>query len=263
MRTLFEAGVHFGHLTRFRNPEMREFIYGVSNNTSIINLEKTLPLYNSAMSFITQLANRNAKILFVGTKRSAKKLVAEYAASVNMPYVDHRWLGGMLTNYKTIRQSVRRMFNLQKMIEDGTVDNMTKKEGLTISRQLSKLEDSLGGIKDMNGLPDALFVIDVGYERIAVQEANKLGIPVIGVVDTNSSPEGINYMIPGNDDAMRSIRLYLESVTSVIKQVQEAKRAKAAPAPIKKFKEEFVEINEEASAESTDATNTLSSEQSK
>ncbi len=241
MRTLFEAGVHFGHLARFREPQMSEYIYGTKNKISIIDLEKTLPLFRQAMEFISEIASRGGKVLFVGTKRSASKIVAEYAQKCGMPYVNYRWLGGMLTNYKTIRQSIRRLNSLQKMQEDGTIQFLTKKEGLTIRRELEKLENSLGGIKTMGGLPDALFIIDVGNEKIAIQEANRLRIPVIGVVDTNSKPTGVDYIIPGNDDAMRSITLYVSTVADIISKAREANKGLVN----KKFQEEFVEVEEE------------------
>ncbi|HSX20929.1 MAG TPA: 30S ribosomal protein S2 [Gammaproteobacteria bacterium] len=240
MRTLFEAGVHFGHLARFREPQMSEFIYGTKNKISIINLEKTLPLFKEAMEFVSEVAGRGGKILFVGTKRSASKIIAEAAQKCAMPYVNYRWLGGMLTNYKTIRQSIRRLNTLTKMQEDGTINLLTKKEGLTIRRELIKLENSLGGIKTMGGLPDALFIIDVGHEKIAIQEANRLRIPVIGIVDTNSKPTGVDYMVPGNDDAMRSISLYANTVADIILKAREANKGIAS----KKFQEEFVEVEE-------------------
>lgn len=241
MRTLFEAGVHFGHLNRFREPSMAPYIYGSNNKINIIDLEKTLPLFIKAMEFVKKIAERNGKILFVGTKRAAKSIVAEYASSCSMPYVNHRWLGGMLTNYKTIRQSIRRMSSLQKMKEDGIADNLNKKELLTMSRSLAKLENSLGGIKEMAGLPDALFVIDAGYEKIAIQEANRLRIPVIAIVDTNSKPDGVDYMIPGNDDAMRAITLYVQTVAEIVNSVKDDKRHQAGAS--KKSKEEFAAVN--------------------
>jgi small subunit ribosomal protein S2 len=240
MRALFEAGVHFGHLSRFREPQMSEYIYGTKNKICIINLEKTLPLFKSAMDFVQEVANRGGKILFVGTKRSASKIVAEYAEKCGMPYVNFRWLGGMLTNYKTIRQSIRRLNTLTKMQEDGTINLLTKREGLTIRRELAKLENSLGGIKTMGGLPDALFVIDVGNEKIAITEANRLRIPVIGIVDTNSKPAGVDYIIPGNDDAMRSISLYAGTVADIILKARENQKNVIN----KKLQEEFVEVEE-------------------
>ncbi len=223
MRDMLKAGVHFGHQTRYWNPKMSKYIFGARNKIHIINLEKTLPMFNEALSFVEKLASGKNKILFVGTKRSAGKLVREEAARCSMPYVDHRWLGGMLTNYKTIRASIKRLRELEVQSQDGTFEKLTKKEALMRSRDLEKLERSLGGIKDMGGLPDAMFVIDVEHERIAISEANKLGIPVIGVVDTNSSPEGIDYVIPGNDDAIRAVQLYLAAVAdSVLRGRQNA-----------------------------------------
>ncbi len=216
MRDMLKAGVHFGHQTRYWNPKMGKYIFGARNKIHIINLEKTLPMFNEAQAFVEKLAAGKNKILFVGTKRSAGKLVREEASRCGMPYVDHRWLGGMLTNYKTIRASIKRLRDLETQAQDGTFEKLTKKEALMRSRDLEKLDRSLGGIKDMGGLPDALFVIDVDHERIAITEANKLGIPVIGVVDTNSSPEGVDYVIPGNDDAIRAIELYMTSMADAI-----------------------------------------------
>ena len=216
MRDMLKAGVHFGHQTRYWNPKMGKYIFGARNKIHIVNLEKTLPMFNEALSVVEKLAAAKNKILFVGTKRSAGKIVAEEAARCGMPYVDHRWLGGMLTNYKTIRASIKRLRELETQSQDGTFDKLTKKEALMRTRDLEKLERSLGGIKDMGGLPDALFVIDVDHERIAISEANKLGIPVIGVVDTNSSPEGVDYIIPGNDDAIRAVQLYLSAVADAV-----------------------------------------------
>lgn len=223
MRDMLKAGVHFGHQTRYWNPKMGKYIFGARNKIHIINLEKTLPMFNDALSFVEKLAAGKNKILFVGTKRSAGKLVREEASRCGMPYVDHRWLGGMLTNYKTIRASIKRLRELETQAQDGTFDKLTKKEALMRTRDLEKLERSLGGIKDMGGLPDAMFVIDVDHERIAISEANKLGIPVIGIVDTNSSPEGVDYIIPGNDDAIRAVQLYLGAVSdSVLRGRQNA-----------------------------------------
>ncbi len=241
MRALFEAGVHFGHLARFREPQMSEYIYTTKNKISIIDLEKTLPLFTRAMEFVNEVASRGGKILFVGTKRSASKIVAENAERCGMPYVNYRWLGGMLTNYKTIRQSIRRLNTLRKMQEDGTIQFLTKKEGLMIRRELVKLENSLGGIKTMGGLPDALFVIDVGQEKIAIQEANRLRIPVIGIVDTNSKPTGVDYIIPGNDDAMRSITLYASTVADIVSRARENNKSIANA----KFKDDYVEVDVE------------------
>ena len=216
MRDMIAAGVHFGHQARYWNPKMAPYIFGVRNHVHIIHLERTLEGINEAMSAVRQMASRNQKILFVGTKRAAQKAVREHAERVGMPYVDQRWLGGMLTNYKTIRQSIRRLKELESQEEEGIFDLLTKKEALEKRRSMAKLERSLGGIKEMGGLPDVLFVIDVMHERIAVVEANKLGIPVIGVVDTNSDPEGVDWIIPGNDDAIRAVRLYVTAIADEI-----------------------------------------------
>ena len=216
MKQLLEAGVHFGHQTRFWNPKMAPFIFGHRNKIHIVNLEKTLTMYNDAMNYIRQLAANRGTILMVGTKRQARDIIASEAQRAGMPYVDQRWLGGMLTNFKTIRTSIKRLKDMEAAIEDGTVDKMSKKEGLMFQREVAKLQKSIGGIKDMNGLPDALFVVDVGYHKGAVTEAAKLGIPVIGVVDTNHSPEGLAYVIPGNDDSSKAIQLYARGVADAI-----------------------------------------------
>ncbi|MBI2783690.1 MAG: 30S ribosomal protein S2 [Gammaproteobacteria bacterium] len=216
MRDMLQAGVHFGHQTRYWNPKMRPYIFGARNKIHIINLEHTVPAFNGALEQVRQIAARGNKLVFVGTKRAAQKLVKEQAERCGMPYVSHRWLGGMLTNYKTIRASIRHYRELEQQRDDGTFDKLTKKEALNRTRMMEKLERSIGGIKDMGGLPDALFVIDVDHERIAVQEANKLGIPVIGVVDTNSNPDGVDVVIPGNDDAIRAIKLYTEAVADAV-----------------------------------------------
>lgn len=212
MRDMLQAGVHFGHQTRYWNPKMGQFIFGARNKIHIINLEQTVPAFNDALSIIKKMASQKKKILFVGTKRSAQKAIKEQAERASMPYVSNRWLGGMLTNYKTIRASIKRYRDLETQSRDGTFDKLTKKEALMRTRMMEKLELSIGGIKDMGGLPDAMFVIDVEHERIAIQEANKLGIPVIGVVDTNSDPSGVDYVIPGNDDAIRAVKLYVTAV---------------------------------------------------
>ncbi|ANJ66095.1 30S ribosomal protein S2 [Halothiobacillus diazotrophicus] len=224
MRQMIEAGVHFGHQTRYWNPGMAPFIFGQRNRIHIINLEKTVPMFNDALNFIGKVVSGGGTVMFVGTKRSARESVAEQAARCGMPYVNYRWLGGMMTNYATVRQSVRRLKSLQTMEQDGSFGKLNKKEALMLSREREKLERSLGGIQDMERLPSALFVIDVGHEDIAVIEANKLGIPVIGIVDTNSSAKGIDYVIPGNDDAIRAIQLY---TTAVADAVLEAKGASA------------------------------------
>jgi small subunit ribosomal protein S2 len=216
MRELLEAGAHFGHRTRFWNPKMAEYIFGARNKIHVINLEKTMPLLNDALNYIGRLAANRSKILFVGTKRAAQESIREQARRCGMPYVDHRWLGGMLTNYKTVRQSIFRLKELKKLQEEGGFNSMLKKEALMLTRELEKLDRSLGGIEDMAGLPDALFVVDVGFEHIAVEEARRLKIPVIGIVDTNNSPDNIDYIIPGNDDSMRAIEIYVRAVADAI-----------------------------------------------
>jgi small subunit ribosomal protein S2 len=216
MREMLEAGVHFGHQTRYWNPRMAPFIFGQRNKIHIVNLEKTLDLYNEALKFVRQLASNKGTLLFVGTKRQARDIVREEATRCGSPFVDYRWLGGMLTNYKTVKQSIKRLKEMEQMLQDGTMERLAKKEQLHYQREMEKLNRSLGGIKDMNGLPDALFVIDVGYQKIAVAEARKLGIPVIAVVDTNNSPEGISYVIPGNDDSSRAVRLYARGVADAV-----------------------------------------------
>jgi small subunit ribosomal protein S2 len=240
MRQMLEAGVHFGHQTRFWNPKMAPFIFGHRNKIHIINLEKTLVKYQESLQFVKKMASNKGSILFVGTKRQARDIVREEAQRCGAPYVDERWLGGMLTNFKTVKQSIKRLKDMEQMTQDGSFERMAKKEALVMQRELDKLQKSLGGIKDMNGLPDALFVIDVGYHKIAVTEANKLEIPVIGVVDTNHSPDGVAYVIPGNDDSSRAIRLYARGVADAILEgrsqvVQEIVAASA---------DEFVEIEE-------------------
>jgi len=216
MRQMLQAGVHFGHQTRYWNPKMAAYIFGQRNKIHIVNLERTLPLYQEAMSYLGKLAANGGKILFVGTKRAAQEAIREEATRCNMPYVNHRWLGGMLTNFKTVKQSIARLKELEAMFEDGSIERFGKKEQLTLRRELDKLELSLGGIKNSGGLPDALFVVDVGHEKIAVNEANKLGVPVVGVVDTNNDPSRVDYVIPGNDDAIRAVRLYIEGAASAI-----------------------------------------------
>jgi small subunit ribosomal protein S2 len=238
MRDLLQAGAHFGHQTRYWNPKMSQYIFGARNKIHIINLEHTLPALNGAINVVEGLAQNKNKVLFVGTKRAASKIIKEEALRVGMPFVNHRWLGGMLTNYKTIRQSIRRLRELESASSDGTFSQLTKKEALMRQREMEKLDRSIGGIKDMGGLPDALFVVDVDHERIAVNEANKLGIPVIGIVDTNSNPDGIDYVIPGNDDALRAIQIYVKSVADACVDGTEVAGAD---------KSEFVEV--EAAAE--------------
>jgi len=216
MRQMLEAGVHFGHQTRYWNPKMADYIFGQRNKIHIVNLEKTMAMYQEAIKYVQRLAANRGTILFVGTKRQAREIVAEEAQRAGMPFVDHRWLGGMLTNFKTVKASIKRLKDLEAMGLDGTFEKMSKREALTLQREMEKLNRSLGGIKEMNALPDALFIIDVGYQKIAVTEANKLAIPIIGVVDTNHSPDGIAYVIPGNDDSSRAIRLYARGVADAI-----------------------------------------------
>ncbi|MBI3560440.1 MAG: 30S ribosomal protein S2 [Gammaproteobacteria bacterium] len=242
MRQMLEAGVHFGHQTRYWNPKMAPFIFGDRNKIHIINLEKTLPLFHDAVNFISKMAANRGTILFVGTKRAAQEVVKEEAIRAGMPYVNHRWLGGMLTNWKTVRQSIKRLKDLEAMSTDGTFERISKKEGLTLRREMEKLNRSLGGIKNMNTIPDVLFVIDVGHENIAVAEAAKLDIPVVGIVDTNNSPENVAYMIPGNDDAIRAIRLYTQGIADAILIGRESVTV-GAPA------DEFVEVNEAGQVE--------------
>jgi small subunit ribosomal protein S2 len=251
MRDMLKAGVHFGHQTRFWNPKMGEYIFGARNKIHIINLEQTVPAFNDALQFINKLTSHKNKVLFVGTKRAASKIIQEQARRAGMPYVNHRWLGGMLTNWKTIRQSIRRLKDLEAQSQDGTFDKLTKKEALMRTREMEKLERSLGGIKDMGGLPDAIFVIDVDHERIAVTEANKLGIPVIGIVDTNSNPDGIDYVIPGNDDAIKAVQLYVESIADAcIDGAEYANPTGGAPTEA----DGFVEVAEEGDAEAPAAS---------
>lgn len=238
MRDMLKAGVHFGHQTCHWNPKMGQYIFGARNKIHIINLEKTVPMLQDALNFMGGIAARKGKILFVGTKAAAQEIVKEEAQRCSMPYVNHRWLGGMLTNYKTIRQSIRRLKELEAMFEKNNFGRLTKKEILNLTRDKDKLERSLGGIKNMGGLPDALFVIDVGHEKIAIAEANRLGIPVIGIVDTNNSPEGVSYVIPGNDDSIRSISLYAKTVADCILD------GRASNPDLNKAEDEFVEVQE-------------------
>jgi len=240
MKDMLQAGVHFGHQCRYWNPKMNQYIFGARNKIHIINLEHTLPALTQAMEQVRHMAERKQKVLFVGTKRAASKIIKDEATRASMPYVDQRWLGGMLTNYKTIRASIKKLKDLETQATDGTFAKLTKKEGLMRTREQEKLEKSIGGIKDMGGLPDALFVIDVDHERIAVTEANKLGIPVIGIVDTNSDPDGVDLVIPGNDDAIRAIKLYVSAMADACvdghgkaRQDEESRKG------------EFVEINDE------------------
>lgn len=235
---MLEAGVHFGHQARYWNPKMAPFIFGERNKIHIINLEKTLPAFLDAANFLGKITASKGKVLFVGTKRSAREIIKEQASQCGMPYVNHRWLGGMLTNFKTVRQSIKRLKDLETMAADGSFAKVNKKEALELSREMEKLERSLGGIKNMTTLPDALFVIDVGHEKIAISEAKKLGIPVVGVVDTNNNPENIDYVIPGNDDAMRAVRLYVENMAEAISV------SRPAPMQIGGPEEGFIEVDE-------------------
>jgi small subunit ribosomal protein S2 len=239
MRQMLEAGVHFGHQTRYWNPKMGQFIFGKRNNIHIINLEHSLPLFNDALNFVSKLASQKGRILFVGTKRAAQDAIREDAERAGMPYVNRRWLGGMLTNYQTVRQSIKRLDNIQEMMESGKTEGLKKKEILDLTREQEKLEKSIGGIRKMGGLPDAMFVIDVEHERIAIKEAKKLGIPVIAVVDSNSNPDDVDYVIPGNDDSMRAIRLYTANIADAILEG----RASVTTADAES---EFVEVAEES-----------------
>lgn len=242
MREMLEAGVHFGHQTRFWNPKMAPYIFGHRNKIHIVNLEKTMAMYHDAMKYIRQLSANRGTVLMVGTKRQAREIIATEAQRAGIPFVDQRWLGGMLTNFKTIKTSINRLKEMETAIEAGSVEQMSKKEGLMFTREMEKLQKSLGGIKDMNGIPDAIFVVDVGYHKGAVLEAAKLGIPVIGVVDTNHSPEGLAYVIPGNDDSSKAITLYARGVADAILEG----RANAMTEVIESLKEndEFVEVEE-------------------
>jgi len=242
MRQMLEAGVHFGHMTRFWNPKMAPYIFGHRNKIHIINLEKTLAMYQDAIKYARQLSANKGNILFVGTKRQARDIVREEALRCGSPYVDQRWLGGMLTNFKTMKLSVKRLHDMEAMTQDGTLDKLTKKEALDIQRELEKLNRSLGGIKDMKGIPDAMFVIDVGYHKGAITEAKKLGIPVVGVVDTNHDPNGVNYVIPGNDDSSQAIRLYARGMADAVLEG----RSQIVHEIIKN---EFVEVDDAMTAE--------------
>ena len=241
MREMLEAGVHFGHQTRYWNPKMAPYIFGHRNKIHIINLEKTLVMYQEALKYVRQLAANRGSILMVGTKRQAREIVREEAQRCGMPFVDHRWLGGMLTNFKTVKQSIKRLKEMEAMQVDGSFERISKKEALGLTREMTKLQRSLGGIKDLNSLPDALFVIDVGYQKGAIAEAVKLGIPVVGVVDTNHSPEGISYVIPGNDDSSRAIRLYARGIADAVLDG----RSNAVEEVAAASRDEFVEVDDE------------------
>jgi len=241
MRQMLEAGVHFGHQTRYWNPKMAPYIFGHRNKIHIINLEKTLTLYQDALKFARTLAANRQSILFVGTKRQAREIVREEAMRCQMPFVDYRWLGGMLTNFKTVKQSIKRLKEMETMQQDGSFERISKKEALGLTREMAKLQRSLGGIKELSALPDALFIIDVGYQKGAVQEANKLGVPVIGVVDTNHNPEGIQYVIPGNDDSSRAIRLYARGMADAVLEG----RSQSLEEVVAASRDEFVEVEED------------------
>jgi len=242
MREMLEAGVHFGHQTRYWNPKMAPFIFGQRNKIHIVNLEQSVVKYLEAQKYLRQLAARGGKVLFVGTKRAARELVAEEAQRCGMPYVDSRWLGGMMTNFKTVKSSIKRLKEMEAQQAEGVTERMSKKEGLMFERELDKLNKSIGGIKDMNNLPDALFVIDVGYHKIAVAEARTLGIPVVAVVDTNHSPEGIDYVVPGNDDSAKAIALYARGMADAVLEGRE----QALNGIVEELAEgeEFVEVEE-------------------
>ena len=243
MREMLEAGVHFGHQTRFWNPKMASYIFGHRNRIHIVNLEKTLAAYNEAMTYAKRLSANRGTILFVGTKRQAREIVAEEAKRAGMPFVDQRWLGGMLTNFKTIKTSIKRLKDMEAALEDGSVEKMSKKEALMFQREIVKLQKAIGGIKDMGGVPDAIFVVDVGYHKGAITEAAKLGIPVIGVVDTNHSPEGVTYVIPGNDDSSKAITLYARGVADAILEGR-ANAMNDVVESIKGGADEFVEVEQ-------------------
>ncbi|MFA5081661.1 MAG: 30S ribosomal protein S2 [Hydrogenophilaceae bacterium] len=245
MREMLEAGVHFGHQTRYWHPKMAPFIFGHRNKIHIINLEKSLPMFEDAAKFVRQLASNKGTILFVGTKRQARDIMAEEATRCGMPWISHRWLGGMLTNFKTVKQSVKRLKDMEVLLAEGAKESLKKKETLTLQREFDNLNRSLGGIKEMAGLPDALFVVDVGYQKIAITEANKLGIPVIGIVDTNNTPAGVDYIIPGNDDSSRAIRLYARGIAD---SVLEGK-ANLVEELVAAVQDEYVEVEETPSAE--------------
>jgi small subunit ribosomal protein S2 len=242
MRQMLEAGVHFGHQTRYWNPKMAPYIFGHRNKIHIINLERTMAMFQDALKHVRQLSSNKGTVLFVGTKRQARDIIREEAERCGSPYVDHRWLGGMLTNFKTVRQSIKRLKDMTAMVEDGSIERMAKKEALGYQREIEKLQRSLGGIKDLESLPDALFIVDVGYQKGAVAEANKLGIPVIAVVDTNHTPDGITYVVPGNDDSSRAIRLYARGIADAVlegrnQSIQEILSGGES--------DEFVEVEEE------------------
>ena len=247
MREMLEAGVHFGHQTRFWNPKMAPFIFGHRNKIHIINLEKTLPMFEEAAKFVRQLTANRGTVLMVGTKRQSRDIVAQEARRAGIPYVDQRWLGGMLTNFKTVKTSIKRLKDMQAQKEAG-LDSMSKKEQLMFAREMEKLEKDIGGIQDMNALPDAIFMIDVGFHKIAVLEAQKLGIPLVGVVDTNHSPVGIDYVIPGNDDSARAVALYARGIADAVLEGRNDAASGVVKAVAAEGGDEFVEVKEDAAA---------------
>lgn len=246
MREMLEAGVHFGHQTRFWNPKMAPFIYGSRNKVHIINLDKTLPLFNDALKYVRQLSSNRGTVLFVGTKRQSRDTIAAEAARAGMPYVNSRWLGGMMTNFKTLKASIKKLKDMEAQVEAGDLERMTKKEGLLFEREMSKLERSIGGVKNMPGIPDAIFIVDVGYHKIAVAEAKALGIPVIAVVDTNHSPEGLEYVIPGNDDSSKAVALYAQAMADAVLEGRETAVKDTIEAIRGEEGDEFVEVSAEA-----------------
>jgi small subunit ribosomal protein S2 len=246
MREMLEAGVHFGHQTRFWNPKMAPFIYGSRNKVHIINLDKTLPLFNDALKYVRQLSSNRGTVLFVGTKRQSRETIAAEATRAGMPYVNSRWLGGMMTNFKTLKASIKKLKDMEAQVEAGDLERMTKKEGLLFEREMTKLERSIGGVKNMPGIPDAIFIVDVGYHKIAVAEAQALGVPVIAVVDTNHSPEGLEYVIPGNDDSSKAVALYAMAMADAVIEGRETAVKDTIEAVRGGEGDEFVEVSAEA-----------------
>ena len=246
MREMLEAGVHFGHQTRFWNPKMAPFIYGSRNKVHIINLDKTLPLFNDALKYVRQLSANRGTVLFVGTKRQSRETIAIEAARAGMPYVNSRWLGGMMTNFKTLKASIKKLKDMEAQVEAGDLERMTKKEGLLFEREMTKLERSIGGVKNMPGIPDAIFIVDVGYHKIAVAEAKVLGVPIIAVVDTNHSPDGLDYVIPGNDDSSKAVALYAQAMADAVLEGRETAVKDTVEAIRGNEGDEFVEVSAEA-----------------
>jgi len=246
MREMLEAGVHFGHQTRFWNPKMAPFIYGSRNKVHIINLDKTLPLFNDALKYVKQLSANRGTVLFVGTKRQSRETIAIEAARAGMPYVNSRWLGGMMTNFKTLKASIKKLKDMEAQVEAGDLERMTKKEGLLFDREMTKLERSIGGVKNMPGIPDAIFIVDVGYHKIAVAEAKVLGVPIIAVVDTNHSPDGLDYVIPGNDDSSKAVALYAQAMADAVLEGRETAVKDTVDAIRGNEGDEFVEVSAEA-----------------